>query len=91
MKPFINVHPKDLVTRMLMMGELRNHKPEKIKSINPRLTEEYNEVDEKGKDLPTVVTINWEYCIFDATLYELENTLHTLLIPTGSKKNGAKK
>lgn len=69
MNSFRGVHTMKIVTRVLLLEELRKIKPELIFKVAPEFIIVYEELDDEGNN---VLEVNWEYALFKATLFQLE-------------------
>ena len=88
MKEFRKQNPTEIVTRCIILEQLRKLKPFDVYKVNPTFNLVINEIDENGVE-NTIYEINWEYALFDATLTELDTLLGSFA-PTpveGEKKS----
>lgn len=66
---FRKQHPMKIVTRVLLLEELKKIKPELIFKVAPEFIIVYEELDKEGSN---ILEVNWEYALFEATLFQLE-------------------
>ena len=89
MKEFRKQNPTEIVTRCIILEQLRKLKPFDVYKVNPAFNLVIDEIDENGVE-NTIYEINWEYALFDATLTELDALLGSFqATPVEEKKKSS--
>ena len=89
MKEFRKQNPTEIVTRCIILEQLRKLKPFDVYKVNPAFNLVIDEIDENGVE-NTIYEINWEYALFDATLTELDTLLGSFqATPVEEKKKSS--
>lgn len=89
MKEFRKQNPTEIVTRCIILEQLRKLKPFDVYKVNPAFNLVIDEIDENGVE-NTIYEINWEYALFDATLTELDTLLSSFqATPVEEKKKSS--
>ncbi len=81
---FRDQHPMDIVTKCIMLEQLRTIKPELIAQVNKDFVIEVEIID-GGKDEIIKYEIDWEYALFTATNYQIEK-LFSNFVPKKKEK-----
>lgn len=74
MKEFRKQNPTEIVTRCIILEQVRKINPFDLYKVKPFYTNVIEEIDENGVET-TLYETNWEYLLFDATLTELDTLL----------------
>lgn len=69
---FNKKNPMDLVTRLLLLEQLKEFKPAQVKTVNEDMTSTFDSEDDEG-NITEVVEIDWHYALFFSTIKELEH------------------
>ena len=89
MKEFRKQNPTEIVTRCIILEQLRKLKPFDVYKVNPAFNLVIDEIDENGVE-NTIYEINWEYALLDATLTELDTLLGSFqATPVEEKKKSS--
>lgn len=74
MKKFREQNPTEIVTRCIILEQVRKINPFDLYKVKPYYANVLEEIDENGVET-TLYETNWEYLLFDATLTELDTLL----------------
>ena len=78
MKEFRKQNPTEIVTRCIVLEQVRKINPFDLYKVKPYYANVIEEIDENGVET-TLYETNWEYLLFDATLTELDALLGSLV------------
>ena len=78
MKEFRKQNPTEIVTRRIILEQVRKINPFDLYKVKPYYANVIEEIDENGVET-TLYETNWEYLLFDATLTELDTLLGSLV------------
>lgn len=70
--------PRDLMFRCLVLDEIKALDVDKVREYNENLVSVYDEIDEDSGDEIEIVEVDWEYCVFDAPIYEMQKVLEAV-------------
>ena len=71
MNSYKKMPPMEIVSRFLMMEQLREMGADLVRTYNPNLVQEYEEEDDDGI-AQTVYEFDYDYIIFTAPIFQLE-------------------
>ena len=89
MKEFRKQNPTEIVTRCIILEQVRKINPFDLYKVKPYYANVIEEIDENGVET-TLYETNWEYLLFDATLTELDTLLGSFqATPAEEKKKSS--
>ena len=89
MKKFREQNPTEIVTRCIILEQVRKINPFDLYKVKPYYANVIEEIDENGVEA-TLYETNWEYLLFDATLTELDTLLGSFApTPVEEKKKSS--